>query len=360
MTDPFSDDPFGDFEVVANFESTPSPDVMADGTRVLLPLGLAILTLFGAFLPWVIVRPLGDRRLTYNLTDAKGGMGILVTAGFFVLLGAVLIAVNQQFGLIAMAIASSAIGWLATISGLLLSVVGSLIPDFKVAGIDLTKAQVGQGPGVVIAVVSSLILGILTVRKYPPIDSMSPSMSIRVLPIAAIIPMIVIVVNHHAGWLMLGEESGKYAAEIPGDALYGSGLLLVGLYLCTGMWFVALVLRTPAITAVTSAVTVLIGLFTGLFAILVWLGGNGLQWLLPQSMDGWASVSTELPLYLSLIAAIVLVIVGAIGFVPQMQKIEIRFGQGVDIGRSRISTSDIVGALIILGIIIATMLRALG
>lgn len=359
MSDPLLDDPFGDFSGSKAVATATDADILSDGTRVLLPLGLAIVTLFGAFLPWVIIRPLGDNRLTYNLTDAKGGMGVLVTAGFFVLLGAVLLAVKQQFGLVMMAMASTAIGWLATISGLLLGVVGSLIPDFKFAGIDLTKAQVGQGPGVVISVVSSLILGVLTIRNYPPISSMSPHMSIRVVPIAAIIPMLVIVVNHHAGWLVLGEQSGKFSAEVPGDALYGSGLLLVGLYLCTGMWFLALVLRTPAVMVVSSAVTILIGLFTGLFAVLVWVGGKGIKWLLPQSVDGWAAISTELPLYLTLVAAIVLVAIGAMAFVPSIQTLEIRFGQRVKAGNLKVSSADVVGALLIVAIIVATAISIL-
>lgn len=346
MNDPFASE-FDEVDVRSDINQLDN-DFATDGTRVLLPLSLAFVVYVGALMPWVIVRPLSQETKNFNLTDVPGGIGILMTSVIFVITGAIFLGFQKRVGLAIISLSVISISWMATISGLLLGVVGSLIPSIKVIGIDLGKAQVGQGSGVAVSLVAGLLLGMLTIRKYEPISNFSPGLSIRLLPVAAIIPLIIITVNFHAPWLVLGNSESNWGAEVPGDSLYGSGLLLLLMYLGTGMWFLALIVRTRAMTISASIVSGLIGLVCGLFAVFVWIGGKALQWLLPGSLDQWTSVSTEFPLYISLLSAVVLFVLSIAGLFPAVSEQSIGVGKDATIANKAFSMSDVVGVLILL------------
>jgi hypothetical protein len=183
MMDPFADE--ADITQVPTEGELLDSDFATDGTRVLLPLSMTLLVFVGSLMPWVIVRPLSGNTRTFNLTDVPGGIGILMTAAVFVITGAILLGFGKRVGLVIMSTSAVSLSWMATISGMTLGVVGSFIPSIKVLGIDLAKAQVGQGSGVAVTLVAGLLLGMLTIRKYEPIASFSPGLSIRILPVAA-------------------------------------------------------------------------------------------------------------------------------------------------------------------------------
>jgi hypothetical protein len=350
MSDPFGD-PFDEEISHQDVNRTEAKSVKSSetGTQVLLPISLCVVVFVGSLMPWVVVRPFTDTRSSYNLTDIAGGIGVLLTAALFVIVGAITLGFKHRVGLTIMSIAAGTLGWMATISGMLLGVVGSLLPSIKVAGIDLTKAQVGQGQGVAVSIVASLLLGILCVRRFEPISTMSPSIGIRVLPILAIIPLIALAVNHHAGWLVLGSEKAGWTAEVPGDSFYGSGIVLLLIYFCAGMWFVTFIVRTRILTICTSALSVSIAAVCGMYSIFVWVGGKALKWLIPSSIEGWSTVSNEMPLYLSFFGSIVLLVVAIVGFIPQISEKTFNLGSRVNIRSSKLSGADMVGiALLVL------------
>ena len=357
MNDPFGD-PFDEESSPQDVGRTEVNSVKSSeaGTQVLLPIALCVVVFVGSLMPWVVVRPFTDTRTNYNLTDIAGGIGVLLTAALFVIVGAITLGFKHRVGLTIMSIAAGTLGWMATISGMLLGVVGSLLPSIKVAGIDLTKAQVGQGPGVAVSIVASLLLGILCVRRFEPISTLSPSIGIRILPILAIVPLIALAVNHHAGWLVLGSEKAGWTAEVPGDSFYGSGIVLLLIYFCAGMWFVTFIVRTRILTICTSALSVLIAAVCGLYAVFVWVGGKALKWLIPSSIEGWSTVSNEMPLYLSFIGSIVLLVVAIIGFIPQVSTKTFDLGSRVNIKSSKLSGADTAGVALLVLTAVAVML----
>jgi hypothetical protein len=158
-------DPFNDW-ASEGAVSTSIVQTSEGQPRMLLPITLALMVFMGATMPWIVIRPLGDARNSYNLTNVPGGIGILVTVFFVVGIGAVLMIWKRVTGMIVMSLAVAALGWMAAISGMLLGIVSSFIPAIEVAGIDLSKAQVGQGYGVVVSVVFSLILALLSFRLF--------------------------------------------------------------------------------------------------------------------------------------------------------------------------------------------------
>jgi hypothetical protein len=251
-----------------------------------------------------------------------------MTSVIVVVVGAILLGFKKRVGLVLISLSVICISWMATISGLLLGVVGSLIPSIKVLGIDLAKAQVGQGTGVAVSLVAGL--------------------SIRILPIIAIIPLLVVTVNFHSPWLVLGNDETALGAEIPGDSLYGSGLLLLFMYLGMGMWFLALIVRTRMMNVWASIVSGTIASICGLFALFVWIGGKTLQWLLPGSLEKWTSISSEPPLFITLVAAALLFVLSIAGFFPQVEEKSIGVGNDATIASKKISMSDLVGTLLLL------------
>ena len=361
MSDPFGD-PFDDNDVselgISGTQVSQARS-LETGTQVLLPIALSVVVFVGSLMPWVIVRPFTDTRTSYNLTDVAGGIGVLLTAALFVIVGAITLGFKHRVGLTIMSIAAGTLGWMATISGMLLGVVGSLLPSINVAGIDLTKAQVGQGPGVAVSIVASLLLGILCVRRFEPISSLSPSIGIRILPILAIVPLIALSVNHHAGWLVLCSEKAGWTAEVPGDSFYGSGIVLLLIYFCTGMWFVTFIVKTRILTVCTSALSVFIAAVCGMYAIFVWVGGKALKWLIPSSIEGWSTVSNETPLYLSFVGSIVLLVVAIIGFIPQVSSKTFDLGSRVNIRSSKLSGADVVGIALLAITAVVVILKSL-
>jgi hypothetical protein len=295
-------------------------------TDFILPLSVAAWVYFGALQPWIVVRPFGGARRTYNLTDIPGGIGVLATS-IVICLGGCLIAVwKTRPGLTVMSISASSLGWMATISGLLLGVVGSLIPSIEVAGIDLTEAQVGQGAGVAVSICAALLLGILTLRRYEPIASLSPAFGIRLMPVISIVLLLLLGINHHASWLVLGNAETDWRADVPGDSMYGSGVILLCIYLCLGVWFLALAVKTRALTLFAAVLSTFVAVSCLAYSVLVWVGGKALAWLLPGSVDDWASISVEGALYLSFVASVFLLITAVLSFVPSIAEWTLRFG----------------------------------
>lgn len=349
MSDPFSHDEVVYFEYSqVSIEQVYIENSVAKAeVGFFLPVALVLVIFVGALMPWVLIRPLGETKYSYNLTDVPGGLGVLVTTGVLTVIGGILFGFRRRFGLTMMSVAAGSLGWMASMSGLLLGVIGSLIPAISVAGIDLAKAQVGQGTGVLVSIAASLLLGILAIRQYEPVSQMSPNLNIRIMPLLALVPLILIAVNHHEGWLTLGSETSGWRAEVPGDALYGSGLMLLFIYLVIGVWFLALVTRSEAIVISAGIASVIIAAFSGLYAVFVWLGGKTLNWLLPSSLGDWSTISVEPPLYVSLFSSVVLLAVSVIGFFPRMTMAQIAVKEKSTVSSKVVKTSDLVGLVII-------------
>jgi hypothetical protein len=340
-------DPFGDWVS----EETVSTSIVqtSDGKpRILLPITLAFMVFLGATMPWIVIRPLGDSRNSYNLTNVPGGIGILVTVFFLVGIGAVIMIWRRVTGMIVMSLAVAALGWMAAISGMLLGIVSSFIPAIEVAGIDLSKAQVGQGYGVVVSVIFSLILAFLCVRQLEPIAQYSPSFEFPVIQLASLIPMLVITGTIHQGWLVLGNPDAQWHAEVPGDSLYGSGLVIMVLWLGIGLWLTSAVLRRPFVMRIAGALAILLAVVMAGYTLLVWIGGRALAWLLPSSVEGWASVKIEASLYATALSAIAVGVLGIVGIVTASRERVVKLNKEMSISSLRVPLSDLFAYVLIL------------
>lgn len=326
--------------------------------RPFLPVVLALAVLRGSLLPWVTVRPFSDEVRRYNLTDVRGGIGIIMTIVILVIVGAFVSFFKRITGMTIMSIAVAMLGWMAAISGMLLGVVMSLMPSISVAGLDLTRASVGQGSGVAVSIIASLALAFIVVRHHYPLNKYSPANRISLLPLVAIIPAMIVAVSMHAEWMRIGNAGEQVQAIIAGDSLYGSGLVVLVVWLVIGLWIGALVLQRPIAARIAGVVSILVSLVVAMYAIFLWLGGKALWWLLPQKAEDWASLSVEPTLFIVLASSVGLFVAGTLSFVNAMNNRGIEMAEKRTIVSREFYTSDLLAAFLMTAIVLSLIFEA--
>jgi len=324
--------------------------------RLLLPVALAALVLWGSSLPWITVRTFSGNERVYNLTDLRGGVAIVMTIALVVLVGGTIGIFKRLTGMTIMSLGVAALGWMAAISGILLTLLWSLIPSINVAGLDLAKATLGQGSGVVITVVASLSLAFMVVRQLEPFKTYAPSTDIPALPFMVLVPLLAIAVCMHSEWLRLGTEGSAVQAQVAGDALYGSGLVVLALWLAVGLWIGALMVNRSIMVSIASGLTVVVSIVVGMYAGFLWAGGRLLDWLVPAKLEKWTAVSIEPQLYVVLVGTVISFVMSIIGLFSKMQNLKITLGARTP-GSVRFYYSDVLGAGLILAILVSTVVR---
>lgn len=314
--------------------------------RVLLPASLALLTFIGALSPWIVLRPLGKESSSYNLMDIPGGIGILLTLAVAAALGLFVMVWRRRTGLVMLSLATVTLGWMSAVSGLLLGTLSSLIPAIEVAGIDLRRAQLGQGGGVAVTAFSSLVLAFMCVRNFEPITRYSPSFNIPIIQIAALAPVLVVTNSIHTGWIVLGNPDAEWNAVVPGDSLYGSGLLVIALWIGVGIWMTSIVLRRTVVTRVAGVTSMLLSTVLFLYVAFVWLGGKALNWLIPSSIEGWANLNPQAGLYVTAFCTIAMFVLGVLALFFSKNDKSVQLESTVRIGSLNIPTSDMAAYIL--------------
>ena len=329
----------------------------ASQPRLLLPIMLAVLAVQGSLLPWITIREFNGDAHTYNLLDVKAGTSILITISALAIVGAVVAVLKRITGLTIMSLAIASLGWMAAISGALLGILGSLLPSVNIAGLDLTRASVGQGSGVTITIVASFSLAFIIVRQLPPLDMYSPKTELSLLPLIALLPLIFIAINMHSEWMILGSAETSYQAIIAGDSLYGSGLLVLVLWMNVGTWIAAVIIQKSLVAKFAGAISILVSIVVAAYAIFLWAGGNALSWLIPSNVDEWAKVSIEPITYLVGISAVSLLVIGLLSFLPTVQGKSLGIAERGKIGSTRVHTSDLAAAVLAAVILVSAVYR---
>jgi hypothetical protein len=342
MSDPFAD--WG-IDSLVDVESS-KPQVDVGQTRMLLPISLAVVTFIGALSPWIVLRPLGKDATSYNLTDIPGGVGILVTIFVLGIISSIVMIWKRLAGMVMLSLSVVSLGWMASISGILLGTLSSLIPAIEVAGIDLRRAQLGQGNGVVVSALASLLLAFLCIRQLDPVSRYSPAFEIPIIQIAALAPVLIVTTSIHQGWVMLGNSESQWNAMVPGDALYGSGLLNLALWISVGIWLTSVVIRKSFVVRSAGVVGILVGLVTLAYSGFTWLGGKALSWLLPSSTEGWAAVTLQPSLYLTAICAVAMIVLGITSLFVASDEKNVRLPSRTNLGSLSVPTSDLAAYLL--------------
>lgn len=358
MTSPF-DSPF--FEDVTHNDlgvQNKTTSAGANLPRPYLPIALSLLVLRGSLLPWVVVRPFSGDETRYNLTDVRGGIGIIMTIVVFVLVGALVTFFKRVTGITLMSLAVAMLGWMAAISGILLGVLMSLIPSFEVAGLDLTRSTASQGSGVVITVIASLALAFIVVRQFEPLNKYSPSNRISLLPLVAMIPAVVVATLMHSEWMRIGNSGEQIEAIIAGDSLYGSGLVVLVIWLVIGLWIGALVIQRTIAARIAGVVSIVVSLVVAMYATFLWLGGKALWWLLPQKAENWVSLSIAPTLLVVLLASLGLFIAGVLSFVGAATNRGIAISDQRRLASRNFYTADLLGFFVFAATVMSLVIQA--
>jgi hypothetical protein len=358
MNSPFNDSFLIDVPRDEMSDSGTFTSQMKELPRPFLPIALSLLVLRGSLLPWVIVRPFSGEEARYNLTDVRGGIGIIMTIVVFVLIGALLTFIKRITGMTIMSIAVAMLGWMAAISGILLGVLMSFIPSFEVAGLDLTRATASQGSGVVVTVIASLALAFLVVRNFEPLNKYSPSNRISLLPLVAMLPAILLATLMHAEWMRIGNSGEQIEAIIAGDSLYGSGLVVLVVWLVIGLWIGALVIQRTIAARIAGVVSIIVSLVVAMYATFLWLGGKALWWLLPQKAEDWVSISVEPTLFIVLMASLGLFVSGVLSFVGSAANKGIQVSDQRRLASRNFYTADLLGFFVFTGTIMSLVVQA--
>ena len=147
------------------------------------------------------------------------------------------------------------------------------------------------------------------------------------------------------------------SSDLAGDALYGSGLVVLGLWLSIGLWIGALMVNRSLMISIASALSVIISLIVGMYAVFMWTGGRLLDWLIPAKLEDWAAVEVKPQLYLVLVSCLAMLIISTFGLIPRMQLLHFRVGVRVR-GNTGLFLSDVVGGAIFL-LIAGSIIRLL-
>lgn len=316
---------------------------------LLLPFVFALVTIRASVMPWVTVRSFSGENHYYNLADIRGGVGIILTICLVILIGVVVAIFFRSSGLTIMSIGTATIGWMAAISGVLLSLVGSVIPSISVAGLDLARASVGQGVGVIVAVMSSFSLAFAAIRRLDPIKKYVSTRSIPALPLLALVFLVVVASSMHSEWLRLATADAEFQAILSGDSLYGSGLVVLALWLGIGCWIGSLVIQRPVSQVLASVISLLVAGVVLLYSILLWVGGKALDLLIPANVSNWTTFSIEPALYLIFISSVLLVMTSLGGLIRAVQRLSIPLGKDLAPGSARVRPGELLaGVLLVL------------
>ena len=351
-------DVFG-MPVRANVSFDTDQDSSEHEPRIFLPIVLAIMAIRGSLLPWVTVREFNGEKHEYNLLDVKGGTSILMTIAVLSVIGMTIAIFKRITGLTVASLAIASLGWMAAISGALLGILGSLLPSINVAGIDLTRASVGQGSGVTITIVSSFALAFMIVRRLTPVDKYSPRAHISVLPLVALIPLILIAINMHSEWMVLGSAESNYQAIIAGDSLYGSGLLVLVLWLNVGLWIAAVIVQRSIVAKFAGTASILVSLVVTMYTVFLWGGGKALAWLIPSNVEKWATVTVNPVTFLVGFASISLLVLGGLSFLPSVTGRRLGIAERRKVGNTRLHSSDLAAAVLMVCIAVSIVYEIL-
>jgi hypothetical protein len=327
----------------------------SDSPRLFLPIVLAIAVVQGSLMPWVTIREFNGERNEFNLLDVRGGTSIVATISIFVIIGCFVAIFKRVTGITIISLAVSSLGWMAAISGALLGIVGSLLPSVNIAGLDLTRSSVGQGSGVTVTIISSFALAFIIVRQLPPIEKYSTRSRTSILPLVALVPLALIAINMHSEWMLLGSEDSKYQAIVAGDSLYGSGLIVLVLWMNIGLWIANLIIQRPIAAKFAGVVSILVSLVVMMYAVFLWIGGKALAWLIPANVEKWVTVSTKPMLYLVIFLAISLLVIGSLTFNTAVQGKSLGLSSHKKIGATTLHNSDLVAGFILTIIIVSNV-----
>ena len=240
------------------------------------------------------------------------------------MIGFILVSRVESVGIILISVGAALLGWLAGLVMLVVSLVRGLIPNIALVGIDLSEGLIGQGTGIIMAVVCTIFLGMqLTVLQSSKNDvTRTVSNPLKLVVIAL---SLVLAVGNHLPWLTaeVGSVSGRL--EISGDSLFGNFFVGLITWFVVSLSAVSLISKAPVAEKVAAIGLIILAILKLLQLIFLWAGSGLVQWILPGGVENIASTNLQVPFYVSLVAAVLSIPISILVLISKTNNYERKF-----------------------------------
>ena len=262
-------------------------------------------TLFStSFLPWLSIRLPGLNHKDIKLKDLSGGRFLVTLVGVLFLVGLVLCFVRPKSGVLLVSFGAGLIGWFAGLALLIIGLVKGLIPNVSVAGVELSDGVFGQGPGVVLALGSSILLSAELSKK----SSKSQETGRKEYDLFGLISLVVVFglsAANHSKWIVAESENLGSQIAVSGDSLFGSVVLAILTWVVGAFAAGYLAGFSTIKPKVISILLIILSILKLLQLIFVWAGSSLLQWAVPDSVGSVVNIDFKFGFFLTAVLTLI-------------------------------------------------------
>ena len=262
-------------------------------------------TLFStSFLPWLSIRLPGLNHKDIKLKDLTGGRFLVTLVGVLFLVGLVLCFVRPKSGVLLVSFGAGLIGWFAGLALLVIGLVKGLIPNVSVAGVELSDGVFGQGPGVVLALGSSILLSAELSKK----SSKSQETGRKEYDLFGLISLVVVFglsAANHSKWIVAESENLGSQIAVSGDSLFGSVVLAILTWVVGAFAAGYLAGFSTIKPKVISILLIILSILKLLQLIFVWAGSSLLQWAVPDSVGSVVNIDFKFGFFLTAVLTLI-------------------------------------------------------
>lgn len=267
--------------------------------KSLINILILTITLFlTSFLPWLSIRLPGLNSRDIKLKDLIGGRFLVTLVGVLFLVGLALCVVRPKSGVLLVSLGAGLIGWFAGLALLTIGFIRGLIPNFSVAGVELSDGVFGQGPGVVLALGSSMLLS----AELSKNSSKSREVARQEYDLFGLISLVIVFglsAANHSKWIVAESEKLGSQIAISGDSLFGSVLLAI-LTWVVGAFAAGYLAGFSAIKPkVISILLISLSILKLLQLIFVWAGSSLLTRAVPDSVGSVVNIDFKFGFFLT-------------------------------------------------------------
>ncbi len=281
-----------------------------DLVAIILP---AIALGLTSFLPWISIRLPGLEHKYLSLNGLSGGRLLFGLVSGLLIIGIPLSISRFRTGSILIAFGVALFGWFAGLATLTIGVIRSLIPDIALAGFDITDGLIGQGPGVVLAIGSAIVLSAELCRWFIQAEGGTRQNSLYGLVSLAVV--IGLSMANHSRWVVVDSDSVNGQIAISGDSLFGSVVISLLTWIACAFAAGQFAGIEAAKSRVLAVLMIVVAIFKSLQLLVVWAGTSFVDWVLPSRVGSIVKIDLSGGFFISVIFCFATLCVAIIGII---------------------------------------------
>jgi len=317
----------------------------------LIGLLAAFASVASMFISWMTFEiPLKNNRIELYPWVFVGGRAFAIIYCLTIFVGVVIFVSKKPIGILIVAVPASVVAWFAfaviVISSIFDNFVGVFGQLIRVAtAVDTGEpgAWIGQGPGLVIAVVSGLLLGVVAVLHFQPLSTITWDRGDLSETISTAVILIALLVSSQNTWVTAEIIGHQFRLRIQGDQLFGSAIVDGILWMAIGLWALSALVKVEGLRKLVQIATAIGAVLRLLQCGFVFAGTALLRKIMPGSIEIGDSVHKLPSLYFASALSVISILFAFSAF------FSIRLRQGVWAVAS--ATLILISVLALIGII---------